>query len=403
LQTRGRVCAAPVSDDADAGGFTPMSDRVSTRLLWIALIGAVLFALWRHGGLFDGSPPGPDPAARDAAPRLVTPRGDLAADEKAMIELFERARDSVVFISTRQQVRDYWTRNVFSVPRGTGSGFIWDDRGHVVTNFHVIEGASEATVRLADGRDYKAGLVGASPAHDIAVLRIGVDFKRPPPVPIGESAGLRVGQKVFAIGNPFGLDWTLTTGIVSAIDRSLPGDSGASIEHLIQTDAAINPGNSGGPLLDSSGRLIGITTAIYSPSGASAGIGFAVPVDTVNRVVPELIRTGRYLRPALGIETDEALNERLKPALGVDGVVVLRVSPGSAAASAGLQGASVGRDGRVAAGDVIVALEGKRVDTVGRLLGRLDDFSIGDTVTLTVARDGHEREVRITLQPGASP
>jgi S1-C subfamily serine protease len=289
---------------------------------------------------------------------------------------------------------------VFSVPRGTGSGFLWDDRGHLVTNLHVIEGASEATVRLADGRDYRAALVGASPAHDIAVLRIGVGFKRPPPVPIGESAALKVGQKVFAIGNPFGLDWTLTTGIVSALDRSLPTERG-TIEHLIQTDAAINPGNSGGPLLDSSGRLIGINTAIYSPSGASAGIGFAVPVDTVNRVVPELIRSGRYIRPALGIEVDEGLNERLKSRLGVAGVVVLRVAPGSAAARAGLQGATIGRDGAVTAGDVVIAVDGRRTESVGRLLGRLDDFKVGDTVRLTVVREGREREVAVTLQPGA--
>ncbi len=377
-----------------------MSDRSNSTVLWIAIVGALLYALWRWYPGFEAGPPGPDPAARDAVPRLVTPRGDLAADEQSMIELFERTRDSVVYISTRQQVQDLWTRNIFSVPRGTGSGFIWDDRGHLVTNFHVVQGASEATVRLADGRDYKAALVGASPSHDIAVLRIGVGFKRPPPVPVGESAGLKVGQKVFAIGNPFGLDWTLTTGIVSALDRSLPSDRG-TIEHLIQTDAAINPGNSGGPLLDSSGRLIGITTAIYSPSGASAGIGFAVPVDTVNRVVPELIRTGRYIRPALGIEVDEALNQRLSSMLNVQGVVVLRVAPGSAAANAGLQGASVSRDGGVVAGDIIVAVEGRRVESVGKLFGLLDDYSVGDTVKLAVVRDGREREVAVTLQPGA--
>jgi len=257
-------------------------DRFLLRLFWLTFAAALLILLWR--GLpeienwFAGKP--------DATPRTVQPRGDLAADEKATIELFEKSRDSVVFITTKALVRDLWTRNVFSVPRGTGSGFIWDDVGHVVTNYHVIENASEATVKLADGRDYKAALVGASQSHDIAVLRIGVGFKRPPAVPLGSSHDIKVGQKVFAIGNPFGLDWTLTTGIVSALDRSLGEESGATIDHLIQTDAAINPGNSGGPLLDSAGRLIGINTAIFSPSGASAGIGFAVPVDTVNHVVP---------------------------------------------------------------------------------------------------------------------
>ena len=313
-----------------------MSDRANSTVLWIAIVGALLYALWRGYPGFEAGPPGPDPAARDAVPRLVTPRGDPAADEQSMIELFEHSRDSVVFISTRQQVQDLWTRNIFSVPRGTGSGFIWDDRGHVVTNFHVVQGASEATVRLADGRDYKAALVGASPAHDIAVLRIGVGFKGPPPVPVGESAGLKVGQKVFAIGNPFGLDYTLTSGLVSALDRTLAGEGGVPIEHLIQTDAAINPGNSGGPLLDSAGRLIGINTAIYSPSGAYAGIGFAVPVDTVNRVVPQLVAHGQYLRPSLGIAVDADINRVVTQQLGVAGVVVVKVQPGTAAKAAGI-------------------------------------------------------------------
>jgi S1-C subfamily serine protease len=197
----------------------------------------------------------------------------------------------VVSISTAQLVEDVWSQNVYSVPRGTGSGIIWDDAGHVLTNFHVIQGASEATIRLSDGRKFRASLVGVSPDHDIAVLKIGVAFRRPPPIPIGTSHDLKVGQRVFAIGNPFGLDLTLTTGIVSALDRSLRNQEGTGgVQHLIQTDAAINPGNSGGPLLDSSGRLIGMNTAIYSPSGASAGIGFAVPVDTIMDVVPQIIR-----------------------------------------------------------------------------------------------------------------
>jgi len=205
---------------------------------------------------------------------------------------------------------------------------------------------------------------------------------------------------VFAIGNPFGLDWTLTTGIVSALDRSLPSESGVSIEHLIQTDAAINPGNSGGPLLDSAGRLIGITTAIYSPSGASAGIGFGVPVDTVNRVVPQLIRQGRYIRPALGIEIDEGVNRRLAAMLQTEGVFVLRVTPGSAAAQAGLRGAETAQDGSFIAGDVIVGVEGKPVSGVGQLLGRIDDFKVGDVVRLEVLRGGRKVELPVTLQPG---
>lgn len=332
----------------------------------------------------------------------VTPRGELAADETSTIALFERARESVTYITTREQVQDFWTRNVFSVPRGTGSGFIWDDAGHVVTNFHVISGASEAWVRLADGSDHRAALVGASPSHDIAVLRIELAASRPPALPIGTSGDLKVGQKVFAIGNPFGLDWTLTTGIVSALDRSLPGegDSGGLVQHLIQTDAAINPGNSGGPLLDSAGRLIGINTAIYSPSGASAGIGFAVPVDTLNRVVPQLIATGHYQRATLGIEADEDLNRRLQLAFGVRGVVILRVARGSSAAAAGLKSATMDADGRIAAGDIIVAVAGRPVTSVAELNGHLDDLEVGANTSLTVVRDGKKIDIPVILQAG---
>ncbi len=370
-------------------------DRFILRLFWITLALALLVLLWRGLPVIEAWF-----APKEAAPRTVTARGELAADERSTIELFEQARDSVVFITTRSLVRDFWTRDVFSVPRGSGSGFIWDEAGHVVTNWHVLQSASEATVKLADGRSYKAALVGASPAHDIAVMRIGVGFGRPPPVPLGTSHDLKVGQKVFAIGNPFGLDWTLTTGIVSALDRSLGGDNGRTIEHLIQTDAAINPGNSGGPLLDSAGRLIGINTAIYSPSGVSAGIGFAVPVDTVNRVVPQLIRHGQYLRPTLGIEVDDSLNERLKRQLGVTGVVVLRVAPGSAADQAGIQGATISRDGGVVPGDIILSIDETRVESVGKLLARLDQYQVGDTVKVKVLRKDSELTLDVTLQPG---
>jgi len=374
----------------------PYQDRFLVRLFWLTLATALLIVLWQGmpsiENWFAGKP--------DATPRSVQARGDLAADEKSTIELFEKSRASVVFITTKTQVRDFWTRNVFTVPRGNGSGFIWDDAGHVVTNYHVIENASEATVKLADGRDYKAVLVGASKSHDIAVLKIGVGFKRPPPVPLGSSHDIKVGQKVFAIGNPFGLDWTLTTGIVSALDRSLGEDNGATIDHLIQTDAAINPGNSGGPLLDSAGRLIGINTAIFSPSGANAGIGFAVPVDTVNHVVPQLIRGGKVIRPALGIEVDEGLNQRLAQLSSIEGVLILRVTPGSAAAAAGLKGATISRDGGIVPGDSIVAVNGQPVDSVSKLLARLDDFQVGDTVKVSVLREGKKLEVPVSLQPG---
>jgi S1-C subfamily serine protease len=335
------------------------------------------------------------------ASRPVTPRGSLLPTEQAMVDLFEKARGSVVYISTQTQVMDRWTRNVFNVPRGTGSGFVWDANGHIVTNRHVVAGASAARVRLSDGRDLDASLVGVSAAHDLAVLKVNLSTM-PQALPIGTSADLRVGQSTFAIGNPFGLDWTLTTGIVSALDRSLPTEDGRSlIEHLIQTDAAINPGNSGGPLLDSAGRLIGVNTVIYSPSGASAGVGFAIPVDTVNRVVPQLIASGRYVRPALGIEIDDGLNQLISQRLGVAGVVILRTSPGSAASAAGLRGMRSQRDGAIVAGDIILAVNGHATESVARLQSRLDDYDVGDTVKLTVLRDERRIEVPVRLQASA--
>jgi S1-C subfamily serine protease len=337
---------------------------------------------------------------QEAVPRPVTARGPIAAEEQRTIDLFHRSRESVVYIDTRQQVVDLWTRNVFSVPRGTGSGFVWDDRNHVVTNFHVVADASEARVRLSDGRELPASIVGVSPAHDLAALRIAAT-KPLQPLPIGTSHDLQVGQSVFAIGNPFGLDWTLTSGIVSALDRSLPTENGRSlIEHLIQTDASINPGNSGGPLLDSAGRLIGVNTAIFSPSGASSGIGFAVPVDTVNRVIPQLIGRGTYVRPTLGIEVDEGLNTLIASRLGRLGVAVLRVTSGSGAQAAGLRGAQLGGDGTVVPGDIIVAVNGSPVDSVARLLARLDDHQVGETVRLRVWREGREIDVSVKLGAG---
>lgn len=338
-----------------------------------------------------------------AAPREITPRGELSSDERATIDLFERSRTAVVFITTKQAVVDFWSRNVMSVPRGTGSGFIWDDAGHIVTNFHVIQGASEASVKLVDGRSFRASLVGASREHDIAVLKIGVGFKGPRPIPVGTSGDLKVGQRVYAIGNPFGLDWTLTSGIVSALNRSLDEEDGSVLEHLIQTDAAINPGNSGGPLLDSAGRLIGMTTAIYSPSGAAAGIGFAVPVDTVNRVVPSLVRYGHYEAPSLGVSVDERLNERLEDATGIEGVFVLRVAKGSSAEQAGLRAAKISREGDFFGGDVIVSVNGNKIESVARLLAALDDYRIGSTVRLGVKRGRQLIELPVRLEGAREP
>ena len=338
--------------------------------------------------------------ASPACARPVMPRGELPAEERSIIDIFEKSKRSVVYISTSERVRDVWTRNVHSIPRGTGSGFVWDDQGDVVTNYHVIAGASDARVRLNDGRDYAATLVGASQAHDLAVLRIKVPSNPPPPLPLGSSHDLRVGQRVYAIGNPFGLDWSMTTGIVSALDRALDAEAGNTIEHLIQTDAAINPGNSGGPLLDSAGRLIGMNAAIYSPSGASAGVGFAVPIDTINRVAPALIAHGKYTSPTLGIEVDDDVNELLSARLSVNGVFVLEVVPNGPAAAAGLRGARLERGGAVVPGDIIVSVDDKPVTSGAKLQARLDDFNPGERVRIGFIRAGKRMSVEATLAAG---
>ena len=357
-------------------------------LIWSLLIMVAVLALWPSAKSWLYPPP---------APREVTARGDLASDEQTTIQIFESVSRAVVNITTTQRVRDLWTRRVFDQPSGTGSGFVWDDNGHVVTNFHVIAGASSATVGLDSGRSFRATLVGASPEHDLAVLKIDVPFDPPPPVPIGSSGDLKVGQKVFAIGNPFGLDHTLTTGIISALNRTIPSNNGPDIENLIQTDAAINPGNSGGPLIDSAGRLIGINTAIYSPSGASAGIGFSVPVDTVNQVIPQLIANGKLVRPVIGISADDEVSRQFLAEQGINGVMILGVSPDSPAAAAGLRPALRTRDGRVALGDVLVALEGEPLPNMAALTRQLEKRAVGDLVVLTIWRDGQLLPVELAL------
>lgn len=349
------------------------------------------------GGPGDVLPAGPSPGSTRAP--AVPPF--LDEDERHTIDLFEEAAPSVAFITTRVRRVDYFSRNVFEVPQGTGSGFLWDRQGHVVTNLHVVQGIAggrgSAQVTLGDD-EFDATVVGVARDQDLAVLRINAPRKKLVPIRIGTSRDLRVGQKVNAIGNPFGLDYTLTTGIVSALGRSIQTASGTTIFDVVQTDAAINPGNSGGPLLDSAGRLIGVNTAIYSPSGASAGIGFAVPVDTVSRIVPELILHGRVIRPVLGVNLDERLSSAVTRRLGIEGVLIRGVAKGTGAAEAGLEGARIDRRGRIAPGDVIQRIDGKEVGTVGDLLGRLGGYRPGDTVTLTVWRSGETRETRVRLQ-----
>ncbi|HUO86894.1 MAG TPA: trypsin-like peptidase domain-containing protein [Thermoanaerobaculia bacterium] len=366
----------------------PGTRTVPAALLAAALLlAACLDPSAAPGGEADGPTATPPPAT-------VVARGDLAADERATIELFRNASPSVGFVTSVSLGRDRFTLNLLEIPRGTGSGFVWDGAGHVVTNFHVVQGSSGARVTLADQSEWAAELVGAAPEKDLAILRIDAPAEHLRPLPLGASSELAVGQKVFAIGNPFGLDQTLTTGVISALGREIPGVGGLPIRDVIQTDAAINPGNSGGPLLDSAGRLIGVNTAIYSPSGAYAGIGFAIPVDTVSWVVPELIEKGRLTRPTLGVElAADSLTSRL----GLEGALVVQVVPGSGAERAGLRPTRRGRGGGIVLGDLIVSLDGRPVTSGADLILLLERRRPGEIVEVGVARDGRRREVAVEL------
>jgi S1-C subfamily serine protease len=332
---------------------------------------------------------------RRATPRSVTARGELAPQEKSIVTLFRQASPSVVHITAIAVQRDLFTLKPYQIPEGTGSGFIWDTTGNVITNFHVIQSADVAQVTLADQSNWKARLVGVAPDKDLAVLKIDAPANRLPAIPLGTSKDLQVGQSVFAIGNPFGLDQSLTTGVISALGREIESVTRRPIQGVIQTDAAINPGNSGGPLLDSAGRLIGVNTAIYSPSGASAGIGFAIPVDTVNRIVPELIRYGKVTRPGIGVQIAE---DQIAERLGVNGVLVVDVVPGSGAAKAGLRPTRREASGRVRLGDVITAIDGKKVLSPNELYLILETYKVGDAVNVSVLRDGKIVQAKLTLE-----
>ena len=324
--------------------------------------------------------------------RSVTPRSGLTDAELADIRIFEDIRDSVVYIRSISLQRNFF--NVEEV-EGTGTGFIWDQTGHIVTNYHVIRTASQASIVLADGSSFEASLVGIAPDKDLAVLKIDAPAELLKPIPVGMSDNLLTGQTVYAIGNPYGLDQTLTKGIISALDRTMTSVTGQTIYNVVQTDAAINPGNSGGPLLDSAGRLIGVNTAIKSPAGVSAGIGFAVPVDTVNHLVPQLIRTGEISVPTIGVTyiADRITRGRLR----ISGVMVDQVSAESDAARAGLQGVRALRNGQYAIGDIITAIDGKPITKLRDLEATLADYSPGDTVQLRYRRGDDVMETQITL------
>jgi S1-C subfamily serine protease len=322
------------------------------------------------------------------------PQPELQGLEKATIALFEHASPAVVFITSLAVQQNAFSLNETEIPRGSGSGFIWDREGHVVTNFHVLAGGDTFKVTLADQSTWDARPIGVAPEKDLAVLKIDAPAGKLPPLPLGNSETLKVGQSVFAIGNPFGLDQSLTTGVVSALGREIQSVGGAPIRDVIQTDAAINPGNSGGPLLDSAGRLVGVNTAIYSPSGASSGIGFAIPGHDVAWVVPDLIRYGRVQRPTLGVELAP---ENWAQRLGIEGAVIYRVDSGTGAAKAGLQGIRRASFGRVELGDVILTVDGQPVTSSGSLLVALEGKKTGQTVRVGVLRGDRKVEVPVEL------
>ncbi|MEZ5299399.1 MAG: trypsin-like peptidase domain-containing protein [Verrucomicrobiales bacterium] len=330
-------------------------------------------------------------------PRPVAAAAPLRSDERTTIELFREAAPSAVYITSITARRDFFTLNVFKVPAGSGSGFIWDEDGHIVTNYHVVANAIEFEVTLADQSTWEAEVVGFEPDKDLAVLKIGAPKEQLRPLAVGTSADLQVGQSVLAIGNPFGFDQTLTTGVISGLGREIESMTRRPITGVIQTDAAINPGNSGGPLLDSSGRLIGMNTAIFSPTGTSAGIGFAVPVDTIQRLVPEIIAYGHAIKPTLGFD---ALDDSLARRNNIKGIVVARVIPGSGADAAGIRGITRSRSGLLL-GDVIVAVDGEPVTDNNELYRALDGKKPGQKVPVTLLRKGEKVEVEVSLSEAA--
>lgn len=320
----------------------------------------------------------------------------LQSDELATVQLFRENTPSVVYITNLAVRRDVFTLDVMEVPQGSGSGFLWDKEGHVVTNYHVIRGASDLRVTLGDQSVYEADVVGFDEDKDVAVLHIDAPKDKLRPIPVGTSSDLLVGQKVYAIGNPFGLDHTLTTGVISGLRREISSAAtGRPIQDVIQTDAAINPGNSGGPLLDSSGNLIGINTAIYSPSGASSGVGFSIPVDTVSGIVDQIVKYGKVTRPVLGISFAP---EQSVEQLGVSGVLVLDAPPGGPAGKAGLKPTTRDDYGRLVLGDVITSLNGQKVGNGSDLYKILDRCKVGDTVTVEVLRGDQKVKVPVTLE-----
>jgi S1-C subfamily serine protease len=372
----------------------PVAQRsTSANAIWIMflVIAAVVLGLvWRTSR---SASSGLNPQAQA---RPVVARGDRSSEDQANIQIYERVSPSVAQVTSMSQEAGFYGLNDQQVPKGVGSGFVWDTDGHIVTNYHVVEGADGAQVTLADHTTYEAKSIWADPDQDIAVLWIKAPQSKLHPLMIGTSHDLKVGQVVYALGDPFGLDLTMTTGIVSALGREIESANGRQIHGVIQTSAPINPGNSGGPLLDSAGRLIGMNTAIVSPSGAFAGIGFAIPVDEINQYAPELIRHGKVVRPRLGVQVAE---DQLAHQMGVKkGVLILKVLPDSAAAAAQMQGTRRAEGGQIHLGDVILSIDGKPINTAKDLNAALQKYNVGDTVKLTILRNDQQQDISVTLR-----
>jgi S1-C subfamily serine protease len=398
-----------------------MSHPTRAGLSYTASVAALLLAVLVVGYLFGlhGPTPAlltpgalsatePDPAqpaqSGPSGASSITPREEIVALERSVIDLYERCSPSVVYISPlrEQAVGTPFSYSMQEVPAGTGSGFVWDKQGHIVTNLHVVVNATNVLVTLSDRSTYRATKAATFEDKDLAVLTIDAPPEKLTPLALGTSNDLKVGQYVFAIGNPYGLDTTLTHGLISALGRQMQSINGRIIHDVVQTDAAINPGNSGGPLLDSAGRLIGVNTQIYSPTGTSAGIGFAVPVDDVRRIVDQLITTGRVIRPGLGVQIakDEEIALLKRMGLRLKGVPLTAVQPGGSAETAGLRGAPFRRrpDGSIVVGDVILKVGEVATTNQNELRDALESYEIGQTVTLTVDRDGEQLTVPVTLQ-----
>lgn len=369
--------------------------KTSNIFIWVILLGLGFFggSAWKNSPSTELLPSNQTETTEDTDTKKTEIKY-VTSVEEATIRLFEEVSPSVVFINTSKMQRDYWTRDVFKVKSGSGSGFIWDDEGHIVTNYHVLDGSSNFTVTLADQRVFEAELVGFEKNKDLAVLKIDVRRGDLTPIKVGRYDDLRVGQSVYAIGNPFGLDHTLTTGIISALGREITSIGGRPIKDVIQTDAAINPGNSGGPLLDSSSRLIGVNTMIYSPSGGSAGIGFSIPVDVVSWAVPDIIKYGKVIKPIMGVEI---IRQQLANQWELKGVMLAVVSKGSGAEKAGLKGFHYNTQGSKEPGDVITKINSHDIKSNNDLFLVLEKYKPGDEVEVEYIRDNKTRNTKVEL------